>query len=91
MGCQLVLRRLSSDLGHDVFTKTLCPEDVLVSTVFGALAYRPPAMFAAWLRRIAVMHPSSPDVGLEFWPTDQGAGTRQREPDGGRRSPHEGR
>ena len=81
MGSQLVLRRLPSDLGHPVFTKTLCLEDVLVSTVFGALAYGPPAMFTAWLRRFTTMHPSSPDLGLEFWPTDQRAGGRQREPD----------
>lgn len=81
MGHQLVLRRLPSDLGHDVFTKTLSLEDVLVSTVFGALAYGPPAMFAAWLRRFTTMHPSSPGLGLEFWPTNQRDGTRQREPD----------
>ncbi len=91
MGCQLVLRRLLSDLGHGVLTTTLCPEEVLASTVFGAPAYGPQAMFVAWFRRIATMHPSSPDAGLEFWPTDQGGGSRQREPDVGRRRPHEGR
>lgn len=81
MGYQLVLRRLPSDLGHDVLTKTLCLADVLVSTVFGALAYGPPMMFAAWLRRFTTMRSPSPDVGLEFWPTNQHAGSRQREPD----------
>jgi len=69
MGYQLVLRRLPADLGHDVFTKTLCLEDVLVSTVFGALAYGPPEMFAAWRRRFTTMRPLSPGVRLEFWPT----------------------
>ena len=81
MGYQLVLRRLPSDLGHDVFTKTLCLEDVLVSTIFGALAYGPPAMFAAWRRGFTTMRPTSPEAGLEFWPTNQRVGVLQREPD----------
>jgi hypothetical protein len=54
---------------------------VLVSTAFGALAYGPPVMFAAWRRHFTTMHPSSPEVGLEFWPTNQRAVGRKREPD----------
>ena len=80
MGNQLVLRRLPKDLGHDVFTKTLCLEDVLVSTVFGAFAYGPPEMFAAWLRRFTTMRPTSPEVRFEFWPGHR-VGVLQREPD----------
>jgi len=81
VGYQVVLRRLPSDLHHDVFTKTLCLEDVLVSAVFGALAYGPPAMFAAWLRLYTTMPRSSSEMRPEFWPSNMRAGRLQREPD----------
>lgn len=80
MGYQVVLRKLPTEVSHPVFSKTLCLEDVLVSTVFGALAYGPPAMLEAWLRHFTTMRRSSPELRLEFWPT-QGIGRRRRTPD----------
>ena len=91
MGYQLVLRRLPKDLKHEVLTKTLCLEDVLVSTVFGALAYGPPAMLAAWRRRFTTMPPWSPGVRLEFWPKGQRVGEDQCNPTCSSLTRHEAR
>ena len=81
MGNQLILRRLPAGLDHDVFTMTLSLEDVLVSTIFGTVAYGPPAMLGAWRRRFTAMRPFSPDVRFEFWPSQRRAGGPLRAPD----------
>lgn len=81
MSTQLILRRLPTSLQHEVFARTLALEDVLVSTVFGALAYGPPELLQAWRRRFTTMPPMSRDLRFEFWPTGHVVGGMQREPD----------
>ena len=78
---QVILRRFPTSMSHDVFAKTLALEDVLVSTVFGAIAYAPPAMPSSWRRRFTSLPPLSPDVGFEFWPSNHTHLGRLREPD----------
>jgi hypothetical protein len=81
MGNPLILHRLPKGLDHDVFTKTLSLEDVLVSTIFGTVAYGSPAMLTAWRRRFTTMRPLSPDVQFDFWPTHRRRDGRLRAPD----------
>ena len=70
LSTQVILRRVPKRLDHEVWTRTLALEDVLVSTWFGALAYGPPELLQTWRRRFTTMPPLSSDVGFEFWPTD---------------------
>lgn len=81
MSAPVILRRFPVSTSHDVFAKTLALEDVLVSTVFGALAYGPPELLQSWRRRFTTMPPLSPDVGLEFWPAHRLSRVVVREPD----------
>jgi hypothetical protein len=81
MGNQVILRRLPTSMSHEVFAKTLSLEDVLVSTVFGALAYGPTPMLQAWRRRFTTLPPLSAKARIEFWPTNHRDQQRQREPD----------
>lgn len=56
-------------------------EDVLTASVFGAIAYAPPALTRDWLRSVAGVSSPSRHIRFEFWPQHHMANLRLREPD----------
>ncbi len=56
-------------------------EDVFTATVFGAIAYGPPAMARSFLAEVAKIPVRGIDVSFEFWPQHRLNAVRTIEPD----------